>query len=132
PALRADNPALRDRPDKVLALGLRRRAGAPLPGPPRQPAEALEALPGRPRGARPLGRLRRGEGRDVRPHRHRGLTLVRGRVRRQALDPPQPDQPPARTDPLPAGRPGAGEAAAAPAARLRAAAEVDRETGPRK
>ena len=50
------------------------------------------------------------------------LTLVRGRVRRQALDPAQPDQPPARTDPLPAGRPGTGDAAAAPAAALRAAA----------
>ena len=93
------------------------------------PLKRWKLSPDRPRGARPLGRLRRGQGRDVRPHRHRGLTLVRGRVRRQALDPAQPDQPPARTDPLPAGRPGAGEAAAAPAARLRAAAEVDRETG---
>ena len=36
----------------------------------RQPGQALEAEPDGPRGARPVGRLRRGQGRDVRVHRH--------------------------------------------------------------
>ena len=55
------------------------------------PEQALEAEPDRHRGPRPLGRLRRGQGRDVRLHRHQGLALVRGRGRRQAHRPAQPD-----------------------------------------
>ncbi len=55
--------------------------------PPQGPRQALEAQPDRPRGACSLGGLRRGEGRDARPHRHEGVAVVRGRGRRQAHGP---------------------------------------------
>ena len=45
PALRADPDALRADPDQVLALGLRRGAGAPLPGPHRRPDQAWKLSP---------------------------------------------------------------------------------------
>ena len=72
PARSSSAPAaLGDHPRQVLAVGQRRGAGAPLRGAPARPAQALEAQPHGPAGPRALGRLRRSEGRHVRPHRHR-------------------------------------------------------------
>src|SRR4029450_3666765 len=47
PGVRAHAPALGDRPDQVLVLGLRRRAGAPVPAPHRGPDPPLEPHPPR-------------------------------------------------------------------------------------
>ena len=47
-------------------------------------AQALEVQPRRSAGEGALGRLRRSEGPDVRPHRQRDEPVVRGRGRRQA------------------------------------------------
>ena len=82
-------------PDQVLAVAVGRGAGAPLPGPHRQPGEALEAQPDGPLRAGALGGLRRGEGRDVRLHRHPGEPLVRGERGRQEVGAAERDQPPA-------------------------------------
>ena len=61
-------------PPEVLAIDLRRGAGASLQGAHQRPDEAVEAEPDGPRGAGALGGLRRGQGRDVRPYRHEGST----------------------------------------------------------
>ena len=70
PRVRADARALGDPADQVLVLGLRRGAGAPLPGARRRPDAAVEAQPDGPRVARALGRVLTRQGRDVPLHRH--------------------------------------------------------------
>ena len=65
-----------------------------------RPGKAVEAQRHGPRGPQALGRLRRGEGRHVRLHRHARVAVVRGRGRRQADDAAEPHQPPAEPDPL--------------------------------
>ena len=52
-------------------LSVRRGAGAALRETAVGSAQALEVQPDRPAGPCPLGGLRRGQGPDVRPHRHR-------------------------------------------------------------
>ena len=49
------------------------------------PLKRWKLSPDRPRGARSLGRLRRGQGRHVQLHRHRREPMARRRGRRQAL-----------------------------------------------
>ena len=66
----------------------------PLPRADRQPRQALEAQPDGPAGTGPVGRLLRGQGRDVRLHRHQGSALVRRRGRRQEGGPAELHQPP--------------------------------------
>ena len=94
PAARARARALRHHPRQVLAVVERRRAGAALHRADQQPGQAMEAQPDGPRGARPVGRLRRGEGRDVRVHRHQRGAVARRRRRRQEGGAPQHHQPP--------------------------------------
>ena len=69
PAVRAGPDQRRDPAREVLAVGQRHRAGAALRETSDRPAQALEVQPHRPAGALTLGRLRRGQGRDVRTHR---------------------------------------------------------------
>ncbi len=81
----------------------------------------------RPAGACALGRLRRGEGPDVRLHRHAHEPVVRRRGRRQALGATEPDRPPALARSLRAPRRRAARrAAAAPAAQVPAPGEGHR------
>src|SRR5213082_1496386 len=64
PAIRAHARPLRNRSHQVLAVGQRRRAGAPVPRSYQRSEQALEAQPNGPPGARKMGRLFRGEGPD--------------------------------------------------------------------
>ena len=92
-------------PREVLAVAERRGAGTPLHRADQQPGQAVEAQPDGPRGPRPLGRLRRGEGRDVLLHRHQGGAVARRRRQRQEGGPAQHHQPPPRARPLRGGPP---------------------------
>ena len=102
-----------------------RRFQARLDNPPKR----WKLSPDRPRGARPLGRLRRGQRRDVRrtdtekspwfvveadDKRSTRLNLISHLLEQIPYQP---------------GRPGTGQAAAAPEAALRAPARIYRETG---
>ena len=122
-----------DRAHQVLVLGLRRGAGAALPGAPRRPDAALEAQPDGPRRPRALGRLLAREGRDVHAHRHQAGAVVRRRRRRQAPRAPELHRAPAVDDPLRGRDPAAAGASAAPAGPVLhpAAAQPTRRSCPR-
>src|SRR5438105_15465335 len=116
--------------DQILALGQRRGAGTPVPGPDQRSQQALEAEPDGPPGSGALGRLLRGKGPDVRLLRHQGSALVRRRNRQQARPPSEPDHPLPDAHPLPGGAARRHQAAAASKAQLRATAEELAADGP--
>ena len=68
---------------QILVLGQPRGAAPALRGARDRPAEAMEAIADRPRLARQVGRVHRGQGGDVLLHRHRRRALDDHQVRRQ-------------------------------------------------
>ena len=91
PGVRAQPDPQRRAPDQVLVLGEPRGAAPPVPGAREAPAQAVEAVAGRPRVARQVGRLHRGEEGDVRAHRHRRSAVDGHQVRLQEARAPERD-----------------------------------------